>query len=390
MALLLTLCAVFSPSCFVIEANAVNYTAYIVDSFPTADALPYGVDTTVISVSCDIYTDVDSIIRFYCSPSTTEFWVVRSSYSSTKYRYMVNVESDKPIYTQLIIPAGEGKLNCTGVKEEPDVEPNVSGYQYSFYYDLDKSKSYTYYANKPYHTYQTYGSGYTILNNKIEYYPTAETVQNKELYEKVEGGFVSVNDNLNEGFSNVNDSLQQNGEKLDNLNDSLQQNGEKIDEGFSSVNDNLNEGFSNVNDSLQQNGEKLDNLNSTLEETPNKLLEGIKGLFIPTEEDMIEIKDKWQLLMEERFGALYQAGTILVEFSENIKYQGTKTTIELPWVGVPLADGYFEFGGYEVQIVPDGFEDLQNFVVTAVGIVCSLAFVVMLRNKFNKLVGDDS
>lgn len=351
------------------------------------ESLPYGTSTVVIDVTCDIYTDVDgAIIRYYVN-NDAQFWVVRSSASLLNYKYEVNIISNSPIYSQLCIPSGDSYA-ITGMKKEPDSD-NYPNYEYYYYfsYNLSKSKSYIFEASKPWSIpNDDYGSDYTLLQNTVKLYPSLASSQSGEVGSKVDEGFSSVNDNLNNGFSSVNNnlnegfdsvngSLQQNGEKIDGVNDSVQQNGEKID---------------GVNDSVQENGEKIDNLNSTLEETPNKIIEGIKGLFIPTEEDMTEIKDKFELLMEERFGALYQAGSILVEFAENFKYEGIQTTIELPWVGVPLADSYFEFGGFEVQIIPEGFEEIQGYIVTATDIVCTLAFVVMLRNKFNKLVGDDS
>lgn len=386
MALLLTLCVVFLPSCFVIEANALSYLKPT-PGLDVIESLPYGTSTVVIDVTCDIYTDVDgAIIRFYVDKDS-QFWVARTSKSLTNYEYAVNIVSNSPIYSQLCIPSGDSYA-ITGMKKEPDSD-NYPNYEYYYYfaYELKKSKAYTFEATKPWSIPNNdYGDDVTLLKNSVKLYPSISSSQSGEVGSKVDEGFSSVNDKLN----GVNDSLHQNGEKLDGINGSVQQNGEKLDEGFSSVNDNLNEGFSNVNDSVQQNGEKLDNLNSTLEETPNKLLEGIKGLFIPTEQDMIEIKDKWQLLLEERFGALYQAGSLITDFSENFTYKGVQSTIELPYVWIPLGDTIFEFGGYDVQIVPDGFDVLRDALITIIDVVCTLAFLVMLRNKFNKIVGDNS
>ncbi len=145
-----------------------------------------------------------------------------------------------------------------------------------------------------------------------------------------------------------------------------------------------------INEGLADTNEKLDDLNEELEQTPNKIVEGIKGLFIPTEEEMIVIKDKWELLLSDRFGALYEAGSFISDYVENFNYKGEKNSITFPTVSTSFSDTYFEFGGWEVQLIPDKFNPFMVTVKSVIAIVCTLAFIVMLRNKFNKIVGDNT
>lgn len=139
---------------------------------------------------------------------------------------------------------------------------------------------------------------------------------------------------------------------------------------------------------LQSVIEWLKSIKDAIVNLPELIMEKIKGLFIPTEEDMTEIKNKFDLLMKERFGALYEAGSIISDFVEAFTYQGEKTTIAFPMVEIFLAEDTFYFGGWEVDLVPYGFTSIIGVLKGLIGIVCTLLFVVMLRNKFNKIVGD--
>lgn len=132
----------------------------------------------------------------------------------------------------------------------------------------------------------------------------------------------------------------------------------------------------------------LKDIKDSIVNLPELIMEKIKGLFIPTEEDMTEIKDKFDLLMKERFGALYEAGSIISDFVEAFTYQGEKTSVSFPMVEIFLAGDLFVFGGWEVDLVPYGFTSIIGVLKGLIGIVCTLLFVVMLRNKFNKIVGD--
>lgn len=134
----------------------------------------------------------------------------------------------------------------------------------------------------------------------------------------------------------------------------------------------------------------INNVITAITELPDKILEGIKGLFIPSEEEMTVIKDKFDLLMKDRFGALYEAGSFIVDITKNFTYQGEKTEIEFPFTTVNLKGTYFKFGGWKVKIIPTGFEAPVRTLKLIIGIVATLAFFVMLRNKFNKIIGDNT
>jgi hypothetical protein len=55
--------------------------------------------------------------------------------------------------------------------------------------------------------------------------------------------------------------------------------------------------------------------------------------------------------------------------------------ITMPQVTVSLAGTPFTFGGYQVDIIPDGFETLQQMCRLAVSMVCTVVFINMLKEK---------
>lgn len=124
-----------------------------------------------------------------------------------------------------------------------------------------------------------------------------------------------------------------------------------------------------------------------LEETKNSLLDGIKDFFIPSDEVMNDIDEQWDSLLKKRFGALYEVSDIITDFAGNLQYLGTKNTIDIPEVTVNFGDTPFTFGGYVVNIVPDGFDFLVTTLKSIISIVCTFLFVNALRNKYDKLMG---
>ena len=138
-------------------------------------------------------------------------------------------------------------------------------------------------------------------------------------------------------------------------------------------------------------GEVKDGISNKLTEIKNDLLEGIKSFFIPSDEVMEEIDDEWDELLSSRFGALYEVSDIITEFANKIKdTEGKKDTITLPQVKVKLVDTDFVFGGYEVKVIPEGFDLLVTTLKGIISIVCTLLFVNALRKKYDKLVGGNS
>lgn len=118
----------------------------------------------------------------------------------------------------------------------------------------------------------------------------------------------------------------------------------------------------------------------------NFIIDGIKGLFVPTNEDITEMQDDWNTLLEDRFGALYQAIDIIHDYAESFT-ASEKTTIDFPEVSVPLGDEEFVFGGWTIKVVPDGFSVIIDALKLMISIISTFAFVNAMKNRLEKLVG---
>ena len=121
----------------------------------------------------------------------------------------------------------------------------------------------------------------------------------------------------------------------------------------------------------------------------NMLLDGIKNLFVPSQEDITAMQTKWTTLLEDRFGALYQTIDIIDNYA-NAFTNSEKNTITFPEVSIPLGEANFEFGGYEVKVVPDGFNIIFDTLKVIVSILATFLFVNAMKNRLEKLVGGSS
>lgn len=130
---------------------------------------------------------------------------------------------------------------------------------------------------------------------------------------------------------------------------------------------------------------------TALSELPGKLWNvfetGLIALTVPTEEQVSEFNDKMNNLLKDRFGALYEVGDLCVQHIEAFQSYYEVGTIVFPAVTVDLAGSPFTFGGWTVDICPDGFEFLFDALKLAINMVCTLAVISSLKNRFDRLLG---
>lgn len=118
------------------------------------------------------------------------------------------------------------------------------------------------------------------------------------------------------------------------------------------------------------------------------ILDGIVSLFVPSQEDMIAYAERWDDLLSERFGAVYESTTLVADSMSILLDAGgvTTATLEVPKVTVDLAGTPWVFGGWSVDPVPDGFEFLTDVSKQASRLVASLAMFNGLRKRFISLM----
>lgn len=115
-----------------------------------------------------------------------------------------------------------------------------------------------------------------------------------------------------------------------------------------------------------------------------KLVEDIKGLFVPSDgyfdSKQAEISDA----MQDHLGMVYQAGSLIDDLIQSVTTGTNKGTITFPTVKF---QEYTIIETREIRIIPEGFEFLQTICKTVTTIVVCLAFLNMLRIKFEQFMG---
>lgn len=117
------------------------------------------------------------------------------------------------------------------------------------------------------------------------------------------------------------------------------------------------------------------------------LLDGLKSLFVPSEEDLEELKGKYETLLSERLGFIWQAGEWITGFGSDLlaAFGGTDVAqFEFPGVG-------FEMNGEQIQLIAAQEVDFQgNAIVQTlqpyVGTIVAFVVVIGCINVFSDMV----
>lgn len=150
--------------------------------------------------------------------------------------------------------------------------------------------------------------------------------------------------------------------------------------------------FNKITDGFDAMVDGFANIGTWFAELPGKLWslieDGLKSLFVPDDEYMISYSDNWDQLLSERLGAVYEVANIVSDSWDGIMNADQTNTVSIPVVSIPLPGGNnFQFGGYDVKIVPDGFSVLVTALKLIVGIVCTFGFVNGLLKRYDEVMG---
>lgn len=157
---------------------------------------------------------------------------------------------------------------------------------------------------------------------------------------------------------------------------------------------NTNSGYSDIGLYIQtDNAGLLNKIINGITELPSKIWNlvenGLKGLFVPSESQMTEVKGQWDSLLSDRFGGLYQTVQLIDDYAATFKEPGSsQSSIDFPEFRLNVgSESEFVLQAHDVQIVPDRFSFLVDVVKTIISIIATCLFVNGLRNKFERLVG---
>lgn len=122
-------------------------------------------------------------------------------------------------------------------------------------------------------------------------------------------------------------------------------------------------------------------------ELPSALSDMLKNFFLPDEQFIASYKAKFETLLSEHFGALYQSIDAFKSLDDAFSSAvTTQDSIQMPIVTVSLAGTDYSFGGYTVKMIPDKIVPIVNILKTLLGIVATLLFVNMLKHRYEGVV----
>lgn len=156
--------------------------------------------------------------------------------------------------------------------------------------------------------------------------------------------------------------------------------------------------FSAISDGFTNLIQGVKNVFNTLVELPGKLWtfieNGLKALFVPDDEFISNFKDSFDSLLSERFGILYDSGSLIFNsifsMAEQMQSGEIQDYIEFPQVDLNFGDSSFSFGGWNVRIVPEGFEFLVELIRVFTTGLLFFPFINSCRKRYDRLVGDNS
>lgn len=116
----------------------------------------------------------------------------------------------------------------------------------------------------------------------------------------------------------------------------------------------------------------------------------MEGLFASDSDEtnnmMESVTDQSQDLAEDRLGAVAQAGAVIDDLTGAFQYHGVMDTIAFPALTINFGGVPWTFGGWDVAVVPPGFELLVESLKLLIDIVATIAFIQAMRNRMEKLL----
>lgn len=120
-----------------------------------------------------------------------------------------------------------------------------------------------------------------------------------------------------------------------------------------------------------------------------EIKQDLHDLFIPDEGYFDDLSNRFDLLIEQRFGALVTITDYLVEFFSSFNADTTKEFFDVPIININLMGYSFPIGGWQVRFVPqfNGVEILTNACKFISSVLATFAFFDGLKNKYHEVFG---
>lgn len=182
--------------------------------------------------------------------------------------------------------------------------------------------------------------------------------------------------------------LTETNQKLDEINTSLGD----LNTGIGDVNDNLKDVEQAIKDGNEEASTQRKGILEAILGLPQSLLDGIIHLFVPDQEDIMEVKQAYDELLEDRFGLFAQAGTLLVSLFTGISSalgSGSAYTFQFPGIQFPMNGTTYTIVEAQAVSLDNAFFDICRPVLgTGVTIIACCALINTLIRFFEVILGD--
>lgn len=204
-------------------------------------------------------------------------------------------------------------------------------------------------------------------------------------YEPGGGGSTGGGDN-SEQLKEIQNSLNALGTSLEEYNANVEAMVGDVNQGLDQVDQSIKDSTATImgDDSDPENPTGIKGIIATIKNLPQMMLDGLVHIFVPTEEDMQNIKQGYDELLQEKLGLGYQAIELVdTIFSSVIDNLNSSDAYSFTFPGIQ-----FPMNGEIIVILPETPVSLDNKVMgvlrpvagTAVTLISILAFVNMLKN----------
>ena len=181
--------------------------------------------------------------------------------------------------------------------------------------------------------------------------------------------------------------------------DSIQTGVGDININLESTNDRLDQIIEKLDDIYENMGVSVDidttDIENSISNAASSIVSGIRGLFIPSQTDLINFRLNLQNDFQTHFPAFFTADdkvrNLYGIFSQSVT---ARTSITVPLVSMSVSDvaqnrnASFSFGGYEVPLKPnqDRLGILYDSLAFIIDAVATLGLLNMLRSKLRKIL----
>lgn len=164
--------------------------------------------------------------------------------------------------------------------------------------------------------------------------------------------------------------------------------GEKVD----GVKDAVDSATSAIQEGNQQASQERQGILQAILNLPQTILDGVVHLFVPNQEDIMEVKQAYDDLLEDRFGFFAQAGTLLVSLFTGIASSlnsGSSYSFQFPGITLPFNGTNYVIVEAQAVSLDNAFMSVCRPVLgTGVTIIACCALINTLIRFFEVIIGD--